>query len=77
MPIKPKNMNAVMELSKKIKTRTESNNGKFMKISNFLLVNLSIKNPEVNKVTTDITEYTMKDCAIIKVPQSLDSLIKD
>ena len=48
-----------------------------MKINNFLLVNLSIKNPEANKVITDKIEYTMNDCAIIKVPQPLDSVIND
>ena len=45
MPIKPKNKKAENEISKYIKTIVEINNGIFMKISNFLLVNLSIKNP--------------------------------
>ena len=48
-----------------------------MKINNFLLVNLSIKKPETSNVITDKIEYTIKDCAITKVPQSLDSVMKD
>ena len=38
---------------------------------------LSIKYPEINKAITDKAEYTINDCAIIKDPQSLDSVIND
>ena len=62
---------------KKIKTTTEHIKGKFIKINNLLLVNLSIKKPEANKVITDKIEYTIKDWAITKVPHSLDSVIND
>ena len=44
------------EISKYIKTIVEINNGIFIKISNFLLVNLSIKKPATSKVITDKTE---------------------
>ena len=56
IPINPKNINAVRGLLKKIKTNAENNNGIFIKISNFLLVNLSIKKPEANNVITDKIE---------------------
>ena len=56
MPIKPKNKKAENGISKYIKTIVEINNGIFIKISNFLLVNLSIKNPATNRVITDKTE---------------------
>ena len=48
-----------------------------MKIKSFLLVNLSIKKPEMNKVTTDKIEYAINDCAIINGPQFFDSKIND
>ena len=51
-----KNMNDVIEELKKIRTKVDNSNGIFMKMSNFLLVNLSIKKPEINKVTTDKIE---------------------
>ena len=38
------------------KTNVESNKGMFIKINNFLLVNLSIKRPDPNKVITDNIE---------------------
>ena len=56
IPIKPKNINAVNEVSKKIITNVESSNGIFIKINNFLLVNLSIRIPVINKVITDSNE---------------------
>ena len=48
-----------------------------MKIKSFLLVNLSIKNPDPNKVKTDSIEYAINDCAMTKEPQPLASVIKD
>ena len=42
--------------SRKIKTKTDSNKGKFININNFLLVNLSIKKPDIIKVNTDKVE---------------------
>ena len=39
-----------------IKTKDENNRGIFININNFLLVNLSIKNPAPNKVITDKIE---------------------
>ena len=56
MPIKPKNKKAENGISKYIKIIVEINNGIFMKINNFLLVNLSIKKPAIIKVITDKTE---------------------
>ena len=56
IPIRPKNMKAENEISKYIRTTVEINNGIFIKISNFLLVNLSIKNPAINRVNTDKIE---------------------
>ena len=56
IPTNPKNTNAVMGVSKKNKTITESKSGMFMKIKSFLLVNLSIKNPEINNVRTEKIE---------------------
>ena len=61
MPINPKNKNAVIGVSKKNNIIVDNSKGIFMKISNFLLVNLSIKKPEINNVTTDKIEYTIKD----------------
>ena len=46
----------VIGLSKKNKTNVENNKGMFIKIKSFLLVNLSIKNPDPNKVMTDNIE---------------------
>ena len=48
-----------------------------MKIKSFLLVNLSIKNPDPNKVKTESIEYAINDCAMTKEPQPLASVIKD
>ena len=56
IPIKPKNIKADNGISKKISTNDENNKGIFMNINNFLLVNLSIKYPETNKVKTDKIE---------------------
>ena len=42
--------------SRKIKTKTDNNKGKFININNFLLVNLSIKKPDIIKVNTDKVE---------------------
>ena len=56
IPIKPKNTNAVNGASKKIITNVESNKGIFIKINNFLLVNLSIRIPDINNVITDSNE---------------------
>ena len=56
IPIKPKNTNAVNGISKKIITNVESSKGIFIKINNFLLVNLSIRMPDINNVITDSNE---------------------
>ena len=64
IPTNPKNTNAVRRLSKKIKTKAENNNGIFMNINNFLLVNLTIKKPDKNKVSTEKIEYDINDWAI-------------
>jgi hypothetical protein len=56
IPTNPKNINAVMGVSKKNKTITESKSGIFIKIKSFLLLNLSIKNPEINRVRTEKIE---------------------
>ena len=48
--------NADIDESKKIKTKAENNKGIFIKINNFLLVNLSIKKPEPSKVINDKIE---------------------
>ena len=56
IPTKPKNTNAVIGVSKKNRTITENKSGIFMYINNFLLVNLSIKKPDKNKVNTDKIE---------------------
>jgi hypothetical protein len=77
IPINPKKINADNGVLKKIKTKAENNNGMFIKINNFLLVNLSIKKPEPRRVITDKIEYTMNDWAIMNVPHSLDSVIND
>ena len=39
-----------------LQTKVENNKGIFIKIKSFLLVNLSIKNPDPNKVMTDNIE---------------------
>ena len=52
IPTKPKNIKAVIGISKKNKTIAESKSGIFIYISNFLLENLSIKYPDINKVKT-------------------------
>ena len=56
IPTNPKNINAVTGVSKKNRTITDNKSGIFIKINNFLLVNLSIKKPDKNKVSTDNTE---------------------
>ena len=56
IPIKPKNKKADCEASKYIITNVAINKGMFMYISNILLVNLSIKYPETNKVITEEIE---------------------
>ena len=56
IPIKPKNKKADCGASKYIITNVAINKGMFMKISNFLLVNLSIKYPDTNKVRTEQIE---------------------
>ena len=43
-------------ISKKIITNVESSKGIFIKINNFLLVNLSISIPDINNVITDSNE---------------------
>ena len=53
-------MKADNGMSKKIKTKEESNSGIFININNFILVNLSIKNPEINKVKTDKKQASKK-----------------
>ena len=56
IPISPRNTKAEKGWLKYIITITDNKSGKFMKIKIFLLVNLSIKNPETNKVITDNIE---------------------
>ena len=56
IPTNPKNINAVTGVSKKNRTITESKRGIFIQIRSFLLVNLSIKNPDKNKVRTEKIE---------------------
>ena len=48
-----------------------------MKIKSFLLVNLSIRNPDPNKVKTESIEYAINDCAITKEPHPFASVIND
>ena len=55
-PTKPKNTKAIIGVSKKNNTIAESKSGIFMNINNFLLVNLSIKYPDKNKVKTEKIE---------------------
>ena len=61
MPIRPRKKKAEYDESKYINTNVESNKGIFMYINNFLLVNLSTKNPEIIKVKTENIEYDIKD----------------
>ena len=61
IPINPKKINAEIYMSMQIKTNIENNKGKFININNFLLVNLSIKNPEISNVKTDKIEYAIND----------------
>ena len=61
MPIRPRKTKAEYDESKYINTNVESNKGIFMYINNFLLVNLSTKNPEIIKVKTENIEYDIKD----------------
>ena len=56
IPISPRNTNAEIGLLKYIITITDNRSGKFIKIKSFLLVNLSIKKPDINKVITDNIE---------------------
>ena len=56
IPTKPKNTKAIIGVSKKNNTIAESKSGIFMNINNFLLVNLSIKYPDKNKVKTEKIE---------------------
>ena len=56
IPTNPKNINAVICVSKKNKIATERKSGIFMYINSFLLVNLSIKKPDKNKVSTERIE---------------------
>ena len=56
IPTNPKNKKADKGISKKIKIKDENNKGIFININNFLLVNLSIKNPAPSKVITDKIE---------------------
>ncbi len=56
IPIRPRNKKAEKGWLKYIITTTDINSGKFIKIKSFLLVNLSIKKPETNKVITDNIE---------------------
>jgi len=56
IPTNPKNKNAVIGVSNKNKTITDNRSGIFIEISNFLLVNLSIRKPDRNKVKTEKIE---------------------
>ena len=56
IPTNPKNTNAVIGLLKKIRISTDNKSGMFIKIKSFLLVNLSIKKPDKNKVNTEKIE---------------------
>ena len=56
IPTNPKKTNAVIGVSKKGKIITDNKSGIFIKTNNFLLVNLSIKNPEKNKVIKEKIE---------------------
>ena len=56
IPTKPKNTKAMNGVSKKNNTIDESKSGIFININNFLLVNLSIKYPDKNKVKTEKIE---------------------
>ena len=56
IPTNPKNTKAIIGVSKKNNTIAESKSGIFMNINNFLLVNLSIKYPDKNKVKTEKIE---------------------
>ena len=54
--IKPRKIKAEISWLNNINTKTEINNGIFMYIISFLLVNLSIKYPAANNVITDRIE---------------------
>ena len=56
IPTNPKNINAVTGVSKKNRTITDNKSGIFIYINNFLLVNLSIKYPDKNRVKTEKIE---------------------
>ena len=56
IPISPKKMKADNETSKNIRTKVDNNNGIFINIRIFLLVNLSIKNPATSRVITEKIE---------------------
>ena len=56
IPTNPKKTNAVIGLSNKNSTITDNKSGIFIYIKSFLLVNLSIKNPDKNKVNTEKIE---------------------
>ena len=51
-PTNPKKKKAEIGLSNEYKTIAANRSGIFMNISNFLLVNLSIKKPVIDNVTT-------------------------
>ena len=56
IPINPRNMNDESGLLKQKIIITAANNGIFIKTKSFLLVNLSIKKPEIINVITDNIE---------------------
>jgi hypothetical protein len=56
IPINPKKTKEKISELNKYKITVEKNNGIFVNNNNFLLVNLSIKNPEINKVITESIE---------------------
>ena len=56
IPTNPKNTNDVIGASNMNRTITDNKSGIFIYIKSFLLVNLSIKNPDKNKVNTEKIE---------------------